>query len=1009
MKEIHDLATTYDPLPVPLDAKLQKEIKKFAAKHVNVIIQTCNRAEYYAALEKMKAATALLPMFDKPVKYPTVNDPDDEYTIIVVGTFAGKNAAIVRTGQGNKCRDDLKEILEGSHKDNLKAFFPHAKYLLGLGVCMGIKGKFGDVLIGKMVQIEENLKLENGKLVLRGTREVATQTMRNIFCDDTTGWKGFECTATAEGGTSEPRTSLVFSGCILSSPTLLNDSNIKQGLEKESQTLIGAEMEGWVLFTAFKNIESIIIKGISDYGDGTKADDWQLTAAKAAVDYAHFKLGENLRSDAMDSLGTIVTMRITNIGARGYPGTGKTSLLDLAMGKPVAPTRNSTGFVDPPSRYLVTKSEQSAAVVWDHVTTEKMFKMLCSASKKVIEEGLPNKDSNSHSKVKNPAALVSQADSLPKDREHSTSEGNEQETVPENGSQVIDTIQPSHSPPLPPSFPPPAPPYTIFPELLTQLANSGRSGVIFDSHWMMVTDCGGQPPFLDASVLFLRNSCLEIFPLKLNERLDEKSKFSFFIDGKPATIATSCLPLSNLQVIETLAKAVAAFQPPHTASAVESPKGAKFAIVGTFEDKKDECTETLDQKERILEKVLEPYKLNLVRSLQGKIILPVNAVTTDEVERKRYSESLQKLITHASGVTLKVEVKLRWFGFLLSLLTLSEKKKKPVLKLDECFKIGSSLEMDESETLRAIRFFHDIGVIMHFDTPKLEKEVIVEAKPVLDKVSQLLSVPFISLELLDEFYSIIPSAQAKERLQQQGRFDHELLEALNFTKPVTTQMFLDILEHVKAVVAVNGGDKHEYFMPCALDYASKDQCEPQSCSEYPPWVVKFRIKQGSYVFFIPLPVGYLPVLVVFLLTEFSSEFSTDRDAQQYRYLISLLYMKEMQELGRVFLLERHLQLEVYFTSAEELPQECLQIRNRILDAMHLTEKRLRYKEESITKVDCFLCSCEKSSIHINHVGEYNRTLKKVVCEKTKKKYSCNDFNCLHWIPKGTHALIQCVL
>ena len=286
MELIDDMSSTYDPL-LPSNTSQQEEIKKFAANQVNVIIQSCNNAEYYAALEKMKAATDLLPMFDKPVKYPT-----SKYTI-VVGTFAGKNAAIVRTGQGNKCRDDLKEILEGSHKDNLKAFFPHAKYLLGLGVCMGIKGKFGDVLIGKMVQIEENLKLENGKLVLRGTREVATQTMRNIFCDDTTGWNGFECTATAEDGTSEPRTSLVFSGCILSSPTLLNDKDIKQGLEKESQTLIGAEMEGWVLFTAFKDIESIIIKGISDYGDGTKADDWQLTAAKAAVDYAHFKLGKN--------------------------------------------------------------------------------------------------------------------------------------------------------------------------------------------------------------------------------------------------------------------------------------------------------------------------------------------------------------------------------------------------------------------------------------------------------------------------------------------------------------------------------------------------------------------------------------------------------------------------------------------------------------------------------------------------------------------------------------------
>ena len=52
-------------------------------------------------------------------------------------------------------------------------------------------------------------------------------------------------------------------------------------------------MEGWVLFTDFKNIASIIIKGMSDLGNDTKADDWQLTAAKAAVDYAHFKLGKN--------------------------------------------------------------------------------------------------------------------------------------------------------------------------------------------------------------------------------------------------------------------------------------------------------------------------------------------------------------------------------------------------------------------------------------------------------------------------------------------------------------------------------------------------------------------------------------------------------------------------------------------------------------------------------------------------------------------------------------------
>ena len=50
--------------------------------------------------------------------------------------------------------------------------------------------------------------------------------------------------------------------------------------------------------------------------------------------------------DAKASLGVTVTMMfdITNIGTQGYPGTGKTSILDLAMGKEPAPQRNSTGW-----------------------------------------------------------------------------------------------------------------------------------------------------------------------------------------------------------------------------------------------------------------------------------------------------------------------------------------------------------------------------------------------------------------------------------------------------------------------------------------------------------------------------------------------------------------------------------------------------------------------------------------------------------------------------------------
>ena len=56
--------------------------------------------------------------------------------------------------------------------------------------------------------------------------------------------------------------------------------------------------------------------------------------------------------DAMKSLGVTVTMEIINIGTQGYPGVGKTSVLDLAMGNDPALIRNSTDCVDPPLHHI---------------------------------------------------------------------------------------------------------------------------------------------------------------------------------------------------------------------------------------------------------------------------------------------------------------------------------------------------------------------------------------------------------------------------------------------------------------------------------------------------------------------------------------------------------------------------------------------------------------------------------------------------------------------------------
>ena len=77
---------------------------------------------------------------------------------------------------------------------------------------------------------------------------------------------------------------------------------------------------------------------------------------------------------AKASMGVRVEMEITNVGTQGYPGVGKTSVLDLAMGKDPAPTRTSTDCIDPPSRYLMIDNA-TEGVEWEHVTTDKMFEL----------------------------------------------------------------------------------------------------------------------------------------------------------------------------------------------------------------------------------------------------------------------------------------------------------------------------------------------------------------------------------------------------------------------------------------------------------------------------------------------------------------------------------------------------------------------------------------------------------------------------------------------------------
>ena len=254
------------------------------SNNVILILHTCNEKGYWAALERLQPPTTAnqRKIRDRPIIYPQI--------VSVIGWFAGYRAAVVRTGQGNECRDELMEVLTKS--------FPNGRVIIGAGIAYANdrKCKFADVLISDQIENFIQYKKEGDEITNRGPRVQIDPNVQRVFGNTARDWTGMKCFTCADNS----RTSVAHIGCIVSAPTLVKDEVLRDQLMKHTPNAIGGEMEGWVLLELKrtlkvqhnKDIEVIIIKGVADYGDLKKGDEWQWTAAKAAMDCIHYCLNK---------------------------------------------------------------------------------------------------------------------------------------------------------------------------------------------------------------------------------------------------------------------------------------------------------------------------------------------------------------------------------------------------------------------------------------------------------------------------------------------------------------------------------------------------------------------------------------------------------------------------------------------------------------------------------------------------------------------------------------------
>ena len=203
--------------------------------------------------------------------YPVTTTGYPDESCYYVGRWGDKEipVAIVQTTMGG-------DGVHGSYNETRKAlsFLPNLKYIFAVGVCGGVKGKvkLGDVVVSKVLQDCSLEVLKAGQVTTRARSWLLESHPFYYFLS-----------------LADNTPDIMICGMVLSANKLLKDYDHQKKLLVQFPEAIAFEMEGHGIGRACeeskkREVEFLVVKGVSDLADEDKNDEWQ---PQAAVNAAH--------------------------------------------------------------------------------------------------------------------------------------------------------------------------------------------------------------------------------------------------------------------------------------------------------------------------------------------------------------------------------------------------------------------------------------------------------------------------------------------------------------------------------------------------------------------------------------------------------------------------------------------------------------------------------------------------------------------------------------------------
>ena len=638
----------------------------------------------------------------------------------------------------------------------------------------------------------------------------------------------------------------------------------------------------------------------------------------------------------------------------GVAGSGKTSLKLLLTDQPPPSVRQSTVCLEKPLRVnirpVTSTKYKTTGRGWVEISQEKLLSLLAqiiaehpkqSRAQSMgmrVTGALQEMTSSSGS---NPGPTMSH-ESIPSNTETGPSVISEAideaiESLVNEVAQKLKVTEGEHVP-----------------------ASSKRKegGELFDSTWVYISDCGGQPQFHDISPIFIRHVSAAAIVLRL---IDDFSSFpldEYYKDGQLVGPPHA----SHMTLEETLKSLIRSIE-----SHCSQEKKPKLIFVGTFLDQLANIISLETKNSAILDMVPASMKEQLVYSKGWKhLIFALNTLSREE-DAHGIAESIREAIEACHPLVIRVPI--WWFFLDFNLQALSCRLERGVLRKIECFKLAVRFGFESEDLEAALVFFNEV-CIAHYYPSILPDEVFVNAQIPLDKISELTEYAII----LRKADSVGAVDGKLKRLAQEGVISLDILKLDRFRKHYVEGLFSpkDMLLIMKELLVIApiplvdesdcSSSKAKFFMPSLLNSISPMELDKYRISSDALSPIAICFPSGS------IRSGIFCCLIVYMMKVPKWNVLLPKSREPALLAKNCVQFRFPGRPCTITLIDSFSYIEVYIKSPPAIGKElCPTIRDHLLDGIQAACNVLHYNNDT-PQVSIFCpCALNTEKLHLAEI------------------------------------------